>query len=52
VNVALGTDTYPMNFIAEMRWAGVLTRVADGNFQTPPDLVVKLQLIDIFDINL
>jgi 5-methylthioadenosine/S-adenosylhomocysteine deaminase len=34
VNVALGTDTYPMNFIAEMRWAGVLTRVADGNFQS------------------
>jgi 5-methylthioadenosine/S-adenosylhomocysteine deaminase len=34
VNVALGTDTYPMNFIAEMRWAGVLTRVAEGNFQS------------------
>jgi cytosine/adenosine deaminase-related metal-dependent hydrolase len=33
VNVALGTDTYPMNFIAEMRWAAVLTRVAEGNFQ-------------------
>jgi 5-methylthioadenosine/S-adenosylhomocysteine deaminase len=33
VNVALGTDTYPMNFIAEMRWAAVLTRVVDGNFQ-------------------
>jgi len=34
VNVALGTDTYPMNFIAEMRWAAVLARVVDGNFQT------------------
>jgi cytosine/adenosine deaminase-related metal-dependent hydrolase len=33
VTVALGTDTYPMNFIAEMRWAAVLTRVVDGNFQ-------------------
>jgi 5-methylthioadenosine/S-adenosylhomocysteine deaminase len=33
VNVALGTDTYPMNFIAEMRWAAVLTRVVEGNFQ-------------------
>jgi 5-methylthioadenosine/S-adenosylhomocysteine deaminase len=33
VNVALGTDTYPMNFIAEMRWAAMLTRVVDGNFQ-------------------
>jgi 5-methylthioadenosine/S-adenosylhomocysteine deaminase len=33
VNVALGTDTYPMNFIAEMRWAAVLARVVEGNFQ-------------------
>jgi 5-methylthioadenosine/S-adenosylhomocysteine deaminase len=33
VNVALGTDTYPMNFIAEMRWAAMLARVVDGNFQ-------------------
>jgi cytosine/adenosine deaminase-related metal-dependent hydrolase len=33
VTVALGTDTFPMNFIAEMRWAAVLTRVVDGNFQ-------------------
>jgi cytosine/adenosine deaminase-related metal-dependent hydrolase len=33
VTVALGTDTFPMNFIAEMRWAGVLARVVDGNFQ-------------------
>jgi cytosine/adenosine deaminase-related metal-dependent hydrolase len=33
VNVALGTDTYPMNFIAEMRWAAMLTRVVEGNFQ-------------------
>jgi 5-methylthioadenosine/S-adenosylhomocysteine deaminase len=33
VNVALGTDTFPMNFIAEMRWAAMLTRVVDGNFQ-------------------
>jgi cytosine/adenosine deaminase-related metal-dependent hydrolase len=33
VNVALGTDTFPMDFIAEMRWAAVLTRVVEGNFQ-------------------
>lgn len=33
ITVALGTDTFPMNFIAEMRWAAVLTRVVDGNFQ-------------------
>jgi cytosine/adenosine deaminase-related metal-dependent hydrolase len=40
VNVALGTDTYPMNFIAEMRWAAVLTRVVDGDFQAgrPQDI--------------
>src|SRR5919201_1953641 len=33
VNIALGTDTYPMNFIAEMRWAAVLARIVEGNFQ-------------------
>ena len=33
VTVALGTDTFPMNFIAEMRWAAMLTRVVEGNFQ-------------------
>jgi cytosine/adenosine deaminase-related metal-dependent hydrolase len=40
VNVALGTDTYPMNFIAEMRWAAVLTRIVEGNFQVgrPQDI--------------
>ena len=29
VNVALGTDTYPMDFIAEMRWAAMLTRIVE-----------------------
>jgi 5-methylthioadenosine/S-adenosylhomocysteine deaminase len=40
VNVALGTDTYPMNFIAEMRWAAVLTRIVEGNFRVgrPQDI--------------
>lgn len=33
VNVALGTDTYPMDMVAELRWAAVLTRVADGDYQ-------------------
>lgn len=33
INVALGTDTFPMNFIAEMRWAAMLTRIVDRNFQ-------------------
>jgi 5-methylthioadenosine/S-adenosylhomocysteine deaminase len=33
VNLALGTDTYPMDIVAEMRWAATLARVTDGNYQ-------------------
>ncbi len=33
VTVALGTDTYPMDIVSELRWASVLTRVTDGNYQ-------------------
>ncbi len=33
VTVALGTDTYPMDMVSELRWASVLTRVTDGNYQ-------------------
>jgi cytosine/adenosine deaminase-related metal-dependent hydrolase len=33
VNVALGTDTYPMDIISEMRWASTLAKVADRNYQ-------------------
>jgi cytosine/adenosine deaminase-related metal-dependent hydrolase len=33
VTVALGTDTFPMDIVAELRWASILTKVADGNYQ-------------------
>jgi cytosine/adenosine deaminase-related metal-dependent hydrolase len=33
VTLALGTDTYPMDMVAELRWAAVLARVTDGNYQ-------------------
>ncbi|MCI0546704.1 MAG: amidohydrolase family protein [Candidatus Rokubacteria bacterium] len=33
VNVAIGTDTYPMDIVAELRWASILAKVTDGNYQ-------------------
>jgi cytosine/adenosine deaminase-related metal-dependent hydrolase len=33
VNVALGTDTYPMDIVSELRWASILAKVTDGNYQ-------------------
>lgn len=33
VTLALGTDTYPMDMVAELRWASILAKVADGNYQ-------------------
>ena len=33
VNVAIGTDTYPMDIVAELRWASMLAKVTDGNYQ-------------------
>jgi cytosine/adenosine deaminase-related metal-dependent hydrolase len=33
VNVAIGTDTFPMDMVAELRWASILARVADANYQ-------------------
>jgi cytosine/adenosine deaminase-related metal-dependent hydrolase len=33
VTVALGTDTYPMDMVAELRWASILARVTDANYQ-------------------
>ncbi|HEV8585559.1 MAG TPA: amidohydrolase family protein [Methylomirabilota bacterium] len=33
VTLALGTDTYPMDMVAELRWASILARVTDGNYQ-------------------
>jgi cytosine/adenosine deaminase-related metal-dependent hydrolase len=32
VNVALGTDTYPRDLIAEMRWASLVGKIADRDF--------------------
>jgi len=31
INMAIGTDTYPHNMIEEMRWTGVLAKVARGH---------------------
>jgi len=33
VNVAIGTDTYPMDMVAELRWASILAKITDGNYQ-------------------
>jgi 5-methylthioadenosine/S-adenosylhomocysteine deaminase len=33
VTLALGTDTYPMDMVAELRWASVLARTTDANYQ-------------------
>ena len=33
VNLALGTDTFPMDMLAELRWASILAKVADANYQ-------------------
>jgi cytosine/adenosine deaminase-related metal-dependent hydrolase len=36
VNVALGTDTYPLDMVSELRWASVLAKVTDANYQAAP----------------
>jgi 5-methylthioadenosine/S-adenosylhomocysteine deaminase len=33
VMIAIGTDTYPMDIVAELRWASILAKVTDGNYQ-------------------
>lgn len=33
INVGLGTDTFPHNFVEEMRWAAVLCKVTSGNVE-------------------
>jgi cytosine/adenosine deaminase-related metal-dependent hydrolase len=33
VNVALATDTYPLDMFAEMRMASLMNKLADGNFE-------------------
>src|SRR6266581_3004742 len=33
VSVALGTDTFPMDMVAELRWAAMLAKITDQNYQ-------------------
>jgi cytosine/adenosine deaminase-related metal-dependent hydrolase len=33
VNLAIGTDTYPLDIVAELRWASILAKVSDANYQ-------------------
>ncbi len=33
VTVAIGTDTFPMDMVAELRWASILAKVTDANYQ-------------------
>ena len=33
VTLAIGTDTYPMDIVSELRWASILAKVTDGNYQ-------------------
>ncbi|MBV9120216.1 MAG: amidohydrolase family protein, partial [Chloroflexi bacterium] len=32
INVCLGTDTFPQDIVAEMRWAAMGSRLAEGNY--------------------
>src|SRR6185503_4440123 len=32
INIALGTDTYPQDIVHEMRWAALMSRMADESF--------------------
>ncbi len=36
INVGLGTDTYPLDIVSEMRYAALFARVVDGNHQAAP----------------
>jgi 5-methylthioadenosine/S-adenosylhomocysteine deaminase len=33
VNVAMGTDTFPMDMVAELRWASMLAKITEQNYQ-------------------
>ncbi len=33
VTLALGTDTYPLDMVSELRWASILAKVTDANYQ-------------------
>ena len=34
VTVAIGTDTFPMDMLGELRWASILSKVTDANYQS------------------
>jgi cytosine/adenosine deaminase-related metal-dependent hydrolase len=33
VTLALGTDTFPLDIVSELRWASILAKTTDGNYQ-------------------
>jgi cytosine/adenosine deaminase-related metal-dependent hydrolase len=33
VRLAMGTDTFPMDMVAELRWASMLAKITDRNYQ-------------------
>src|SRR5262245_41812112 len=33
VSLAMGTDTFPMDMVSELRWASILAKVTDRNYQ-------------------
>src|SRR5216684_3194386 len=33
ITLALGTDTFPLDIVSELRWASILAKVTDGNYQ-------------------
>jgi cytosine/adenosine deaminase-related metal-dependent hydrolase len=36
INIAIGTDTYPQDMIHEMRWAAMMSRIADERMRSAP----------------
>jgi 5-methylthioadenosine/S-adenosylhomocysteine deaminase len=34
VTVAIGTDTFPMDMLGELRWASILSKTTDANYQS------------------
>ena len=33
VRLAIGTDTFPMDMVSELRWASMLAKITDGDYQ-------------------
>jgi cytosine/adenosine deaminase-related metal-dependent hydrolase len=33
VTISLGTDTFPLDIVSELRWASILAKTAEGNYQ-------------------